>query len=178
MDEHQEQAMTPNGSQPMSTESLSDPVSGLPDGRFFQLSVDRKVALARRTLKPLAICVVEIDDFKGFAPYLRDHAVRVLTRVMQNTLRDSDTVCQLREGVLAAVLDDTSETGAVWAADRIRRALLETPAREVVTVSAGLACYPSHAMAADDLLNEAEHALSTARGLGPGRIEVAAIDPM
>ncbi|MCP3937551.1 MAG: GGDEF domain-containing protein [Actinomycetia bacterium] len=169
--------MPNSGPLPASTESLNDPVSGLPDHRFFELAIDRKVALARRTLKPLAIAVVEIDDFGGFAPYLRDHAVRVLTRVMQNTLRDSDTVCQMRDGVLAAVLDDTSETGAVWAADRIRRSLLETPAREVVTVSAGLACYPSHAMSAGDLLGEAERALKTARDLGPGRIEVAAIDP-
>ena len=169
--------MPNSGPMPARTESLSDPVSGLPDHRFFELAVDRKVALARRTLKPLAVAIVEIDDFAGFAPYLRDHAVRVLTRVMQNTLRDSDTICQLREGVLAAVLDDTSETGAVWAADRIRRALLETPAREVVTVSAGVACYASHAMSTTDLLGEAERALSTARELGPGRIEVAAIDP-
>jgi len=164
------------GQVPADTESLNDPVSGLPDGRFFELSADRKVALARRTLKPVALAIVEIDAFESFAPYLRDHAVRVLARVMQNTLRDSDTICRIREGVLAAVLDDTSETGAVWAADRVRRSLLETPAREVVTVSAGLACYPSHAMGAEDLISEAERALRTARGLGPGRIEVASID--
>jgi diguanylate cyclase (GGDEF)-like protein len=168
--------MSTGGHIPAETESLNDPVSGLPDGRFFQLAADRKVALARRTLKPIAIAMFEIDSFDSFAPYLRDHAVRVLARVMQNTLRDSDTICQLRDGVLAAVLDDTSETGAVWAADRVRRSLLETPAREVVTVSAGLACYPSHAMAADDLLGESERALRTAKALGPGRIEVASID--
>lgn len=173
MDEQQENMM---GEVPVETDSLKDPVSGLPDGRFFRLAADRKVALARRTLKPVALAMFEIDAFDSFAPYLRDHAVRVLARVMQNTLRESDTICKLRDGVLAAVLDDTSETGAVWAADRIRRSLLETPAREVVTVSAGLACYPSHAMDADDLINEVERALRTARTLGPGRIEVATID--
>lgn len=155
--------------------SITDSITGLPDDRFFHLAVDRKVALARRTLKPLSVALFEIDDFASFAPYLRDHAMRVLSRVVRNTLRDSDTVCQLRPGVLAAVLDDTAETGAVWAADRIRRSLLDTPARDVVTMSAGLACYPSHAMEADDLLAESTRALSTARALGPGRIEVAAV---
>lgn len=156
------------------SESISDPVTGLPDHRFFELSVDRKVALARRTLKPLSVTYFEIDDFDTFAPYLRDHAMRVLSRVVRNTLRDSDTICQFRPGVVAAVLDDTAETGAVWAADRIRRALLDTPARDVVTMSAGLACYPSHALDHEELQAEAERALSTARALGPGRIEVAA----
>jgi diguanylate cyclase (GGDEF)-like protein len=156
-------------------ESISDPITGLPDERFFALSVDRKVALARRTLKPVSVCNFEIDDFATFAPYLRDHAMRVMARVVRNTLRDSDTICQLRPGAIAAVLDDTSETGAVWAADRIRRALLDTPARDVVTMSAGLACYPSHAMDAPDLVDVADRALATARALGPGRIEVAAI---
>ena len=91
-------------------ESISDPITGLPDDRFFTLSVDRKVALARRTLKPVSVCHFEIDDFSTFAPYLRDHAMRVMARVVRNTLRDSDTICQIRPGVIAAVLDDTAET--------------------------------------------------------------------
>lgn len=156
--------------------SILDPVSGLPDRRFFTIALDRKVALARRTLKPLAIGLFEIDNFSSFAPYLRDHAVRVLSRVVQNTMRDSDTVCHADEAVIAALLDDTSDTGAVWAADRIRRALLDTPAKDIVTMSAGLACYPSHAMDAKGLIEEANRALRAARSVGPGRIEVATIE--
>lgn len=156
-------------------DSILNGVSGLPDRRFFVISLDRKVALARRTLKPLALGVFRIDEFEEFAPYLRDHAVRVLSRVVQNTMRDSDTICHIDDAVIAAVLDDTSETGAVWAADRIRRSLLETPAKDIVTMSAGLACYPSHVMDADALLDEAYRALNAARALGPGRIEVATV---
>ncbi|MEM8902943.1 MAG: GGDEF domain-containing protein [Actinomycetota bacterium] len=158
-----------------SDESILNSVSGLPDKRFFVISLDRKVALARRTLKPLALGVFQIDDFDDFAPYLRDHAIRVLSRVVQNTMRDSDTICHVDAAVIAAVLDDTSETGAVWAADRIRRSLLDTPAKDIVTMSAGLACYPSHAMDAEALLDEAYRALNAARALGPGRIEVASV---
>ncbi len=153
--------------------SILDPVSGLPDRRFFTIALDRKVALARRTLKPLAVGLFQIDNYSSFAPYLRDHAVRVLSRVVQNTMRDSDTVCHIDEALIAVVLDDTSDTGAVWAADRIRRALLDTPAKDIVTMSAGLACYPSHAMDAKALLEESNQALAAARSVGPGRIEVA-----
>ncbi|MFV1992048.1 MAG: GGDEF domain-containing protein [Acidimicrobiales bacterium] len=156
--------------------SILDPVSGLPDRRFFTIALDRKVALARRTLKPLAVGLFEIDNYSSFAPYLRDHAVRVLSRVVQNTMRDSDTVCHIDEALIAVVLDDTSDTGAVWAADRIRRALLDTPAKDIVTMSAGLACYPSHAMEAKALLEESTRALIAARMVGPGRIEVAKLE--
>lgn len=157
-----------------STDSILHPVSGLPDERFFRVALERKIALARRTLKPLALGLFEVDNFQSFAPYLRDHAIRVLSRVVQTTMRDSDTVCHLADAVVCAVLDDTSETGAVWAADRIRRALLETPAKDIVTMSAGLACYPSHALEAHDLIAEAHRALDAAHAFGPGRIEVAA----
>ena len=164
------------GQVPVEAESLKDPVSGLARWAFLPIGCRSQSGVGAPDAETGCVGDVRNRRFRFFRAVSTGPRRQGLTRVMQNTLRDSDTICMLRDGVLAAVLDDTSETGAVWAADRIRRSLLETPACEVVTVSAGLACYPSHAMDADDLMNEAERALHTARSLGPGRIEVATID--
>jgi GGDEF domain-containing protein len=142
--------------------SIRETVTGLPDERIFEVILERKVALARRTLKPLSIVLFKIDRFSSFALYLQEQAMRVSSRLVIATLRDSDTVCHVGPG-------------AVWAADRIRRAALDTPARDVVSLSAGVACYPSHSMDATELLTLGAAALESALVLGPSRIEVATI---
>jgi len=157
----------------LSLDSITNSVTGLPDGRVFSVMLDRKIALARRTLKPISIIFFELDEFESFAPYVREHAMRSASRVIINTVRESDTVCDLGSGALVALLDDTSEAGAVWAADRVRNAHADSPSRDVVTLSAGVACYPSHAMDPEDLLDAARAACSTAKIYGLGRIEVA-----
>ncbi|MAW70263.1 MAG: GGDEF domain-containing protein [Actinomycetota bacterium] len=157
-----------------SVDSITDTITGLPDGRVFKVMLDRKVALARRTLKPVSIIYFNLDDFDSFAPYIREHATRVTSRVITNTLRESDTVCGLGGGVLVALLDDTSESGAVWAANRIRQSSAEAPSRDVVSLSAGVSCYPTHAMDAEDLITAARAACERALSHGPGRIQVAA----
>jgi len=156
-----------------SADSITEAITGLPDGRVFTVMLERKVALARRTLKPVSVIFFEIDEFDSFAPYIREHAMRATSRVITNTLRESDTVCGISAGTLGALLDDTSEAGAIWAANRIRQANAEAPSRDVVSLSAGVACYPIHAMDCEDLIDAARAACLRAAEHGPGRIQVA-----
>ena len=156
-----------------SADSITEAITGLPDGRVFTVMLERKVALARRTLKPVSVIFFEIDEFDSFAPYIREHAMRATSRVITNTLRESDTVCGISAGTLGALLDDTSEAGAIWAANRIRQANAEAPSRDVVSLSAGVACYPIHAMDGEDLIDAARAACQRAAEHGPGRIQVA-----
>lgn len=156
-----------------SADSITEAITGLPDGRVFTVMLERKVALARRTLKPVSVIFFEIDEFNSFAPYIREHAMRVISRVITNTLRESDTVCGVGAGALGVLLDDTSEAGAIWAANRIRQANAEAPSSDVVSLSAGVACYPTHAMDGEDLIDAARAACERALEHGPGRIQVA-----
>ena len=98
-------------------DSITDSVTGLPDSRVFTVVLERKIALARRTLKPLSIIYFEVENFDSFAPYIQEHALRSTSRVIANSVRESDTICGLGHSVLAVVLDDTSEAGAIWAAE-------------------------------------------------------------
>ena len=55
----------------VSVDSVTDSITGLPDGRVFTVVLERKIALARRTLKPISVVYFRIDDFESFAPYIR-----------------------------------------------------------------------------------------------------------
>ena len=76
----------------------------------------------------------------------------------------------------AAILEDTAEAGAVWAAERIRGMLHQGELGDPMTVSAGIACYPTHALSASELIERAGLALETARSHGRDRLEIAKSD--
>ena len=65
--------------------------------------------------------------------------------------------------MVGAILEDTPEAGAVWAAERVRGTLLASPVGDALTLSAGVACYPTHALGAAELVHQASRALDEAR---------------
>ncbi|HCB37661.1 MAG TPA: hypothetical protein DEP66_05560 [Acidimicrobiaceae bacterium] len=155
-------------------DSVFEPVTGLPDARVFGLLVERKLALARRELQPLSLVAFEIDDYSAMGGSQTRVAMLMTSRIVCSTLRSSDTVCHFGDGVFAAILDNTPDAGAVWAADRVRRNLALRHRVAELTLSMGVAAYPTHALEAGDLSDEAFAALAAARSAGPARIEVAA----
>ena len=75
--------------------------------------------------------------------------------------------------VAVAVLVDTAEPGALTVAERVREQLRSSPIGDSLTVSAGIACYPTHALDAAELVSRAGRALDAARASGHTRDYVA-----
>lgn len=153
-----------------------DPVSGLIHRTFFRLTLTQRVASARRHLQPLSLVLLELDGFERARPEKRDDALRLLGSVLQDTLRECDSACRYGDNIVAGLLEDTPESGAAAAAERVRKALTLSPSGRKFTLSAGIACYPSHALDADDLLNRSVAALASARAAGKDRVEIAGAD--
>jgi diguanylate cyclase (GGDEF)-like protein len=150
-----------------------DQTTGLYDERYFAVLVQQQVAAARRSLRPISVVIFEIDGLHGSDDVTRDQALGIVGDVVRRTLRESDSACRLGELMIGAILEDTSETGAVWAAERVRGTLLGSPVGDSLTVSAGVACYPSHALGAAELVAQAGKALDEARRRGADRVETA-----
>jgi len=55
----------------------------------------------------------------------------------------------------------------------VRGTLLASPVGDALTISAGVACYPTHALGAAELVQQAGHALEEARRHGADRVEIA-----
>jgi diguanylate cyclase (GGDEF)-like protein len=150
-----------------------DQTTGLYDERYFAVLVQQQVAAARRSLRPISVVIFEIDGLHGSDDVTRDQALGVVGDVVRRTLRESDSACRLGELMIGAILEDTAETGAVWAAERVRGTLLGSPVGDSLTVSAGVACYPTHALGAAELVAQAGKALDEARRRGADRVETA-----
>jgi diguanylate cyclase (GGDEF)-like protein len=157
-------------------ETVFDSETGLLDERVFVVSFDRKVAAARRHLRPL--CLVLLDASSGLPDHPSERG-RVLHRfgnLLRATLRDADIACRLGPTAFGLILEDTPEAGGVWAAERLQIAMAchgGTPTRLVAAVAA----YPNHGLAAQEVLRRAQDALVRAQSAvgddGMGPVEVA-----
>ncbi len=158
------------GDESAMADTLTDPATGLFSESFFNITVDSRIAAARRHLRPVAVVLIEVvnglpdGDPVAVDPELVAEAIRA-------TLRDADTACRLRSGRFALLLEDTPENGAIWTVERVRRHLLTVQDR--LTLWAGVACYPAHAFSATEIMDAAHGALDSAKEWRQDRIEVA-----
>jgi two-component system cell cycle response regulator len=154
-------------------EQITDTVTGLFSEDYFRIAVDARIAAARRHLRPVGVVLLEvIEGLRSERPVSAEPVL--VSETINNTLREADTACRLLDGRFALVLEDTSENGAIWTVERIRRNLAEV--QQGLTLRAGIACYPAHAFGSTELLQRAGDALGAARDWNQDRIEVASAE--
>lgn len=154
--------------------SLLDPSSGLFAQPFFLAVLSWRVIACRRVLRPLAFAQLEVVDGLPDGPVMPSDP-KVVTAMIRATLRTSDVAARLADGTYGLMLEDNPEDGAVWAVERLRRALATRPGGRVLR--AGVACYPGQALTPTDIVLAAQAAFATAREWPQDRIEVAPTTP-
>jgi diguanylate cyclase (GGDEF)-like protein len=153
-----------------------DPATGLLREAHLPVLLQQVVAAARRKVLPVSVVFWELDGLVAAPLDAQEQALTALGAVAWRTLRESDAVFRLGDVVAVAVLVDTAEPGACMVADRVRDALRSSPVGDSLTVSAGIACYPTHALDAAELVARAGRALELARDAGHERDHVAVAD--
>ncbi len=153
-----------------------DKASGLLEERFFAVMVQQRVSAARRQLQPVSVVLFELDGYAVADEEERNQALGLLGAAMRYALRESDTACVVGKHMAGAVLEDTTEAGAVWATERVRTQLMSNLHGYPLTVSAGVACYPTHALTPNELIDSAAKALNLARSHGKDQVEIAPHD--
>ena len=127
-------------------EASVDTVSGLLGEQHYKVLVQKRVAAARRALQPISLVMFQVDGLDDATQEQCDNAIAALGEVITQTLRESDAACRIGATMASAILEDTAEAGAVWAAERIRGTLHQSVLGDALTISAGVACYPTHAL--------------------------------
>lgn len=154
-------------------DALTDSTTGLFSEGYFTVALDARIAAARRNLKPVAVVLLEvIEGLEAGPPRPADPAE--VAGSIRATIRESDTACRLMDGGYSLVLEDTTENGAIWTVERVRRHLISR--RPGLTMWAGVACYPAHGLTTEEVLDRADLALDMAREWRQDRIEVASAE--
>ncbi len=143
-------------------EALRDTLTGLGNHRAFQEEMERQWAAATRHGQPLALAIVDLDDFKGIND-ARGHAagdllLRQAATIMASYLRRSDRAFRVGGDEFAIILAGTDAENARVTIRRLLAACLdgETDGRDstAVSFSAGISELSPHARDRDALYSE------------------------
>ncbi|MGE0255713.1 MAG: GGDEF domain-containing protein [Alphaproteobacteria bacterium] len=156
-----------------------DALTGLANRRHLLDLSEREVKRAERHGRPLAVLLLDLDDFKrvndtrGHAA--GDAALHAFAALCRSAVRTIDLVGRLGGEEFAIVMPDTEAPGALLVAERIRTAAAETPVRHdsgefIVTVSIGVAIRSGEGT--DRLFARADKALYAAKHAGRNTVIV------
>jgi len=154
--------------------ALTDPLSGLGNHRHFQQELERLLDAADENGQPVTLCLLDVDEFKSINDQ-HGHPVgdRILALAGQ-CLRDAGSAFRLGGDEFAALMSGESEAEAVEAATRMvaRIGRMKTERGLTITISAGLATYPSEGVARADLVRAADSALYEAKSEGKAAVRL------
>ena len=154
--------------------ALTDPLTSLGNHRHFHERLARELEHALRGGRPLALCLVDIDDFKRINDQFgHPEGDRVLSQVATR-LRQSGEAFRLGGDEFAVLLPGSDAGEALTAASSIveRISRLDFAEMGAVTVSAGIALAPQHARERDELLRLVDTALYRAKENGKNRADI------
>lgn len=152
-----------------------DPLTKLPNRALLADRLEQALAQARRSGTLLAVCYVDLDDFKPvndqFGHEVGDRLLNVVALRLKECVRATDTVSRLGGDEFVLLLGELgSEDECRQAVDRVLR-LLSQPVTldgNAVRVSAsiGIALFPRDGSPADALLRHADQAMYAAKQAG------------
>lgn len=151
-----------------------DPLTGLANRRHFLEHLTSEISRSRRYSSTFVLGIFDVDDFKQINDTLGhaagDRVLKEVSRIFQGMVRDSDMVARWGGEEIVLLMPETPKRGAVVLADRIRERIKRKLAARKVTVSGGIASYPSDGKEESELFTFADRALYRAKSEGKDRI--------
>jgi diguanylate cyclase (GGDEF)-like protein len=162
--------------------SLTDPLTGLWNYRYLQVSMHREIERSLRFDRPLAVLAVDLDRFKevndAHGHPAGDAVLAEVARRLRAEVREVDLLFRQGGEEFVLLLPETDLAGAEHAAERICVALRDEPILlssddpafgdlvASITASIGVAVYPHHGSSGAEVLEAADDALYRAKAAG------------
>jgi diguanylate cyclase (GGDEF)-like protein/putative nucleotidyltransferase with HDIG domain len=150
----------------------TDPLTGLLNRRGLEETFEVEMERSRRAKAPLTLLVGDLDRFKMLNDRLGhpagDRALELLGEALAAGVRRIDRVGRMGGEEFALILPETDEHEGYVLAERVRAKVRENFAADIfpLTISFGVASYPTHGATTSALLKAADQALYTAKEFG------------
>ncbi len=168
-------------------ESLTDPLTGLGNRKYFDRSIEMAVQTALANGEPLSLLMFDIDHFKSFndsyGHLTGDQVLRLVGLSLKQTIKGQDITARYGGEEFAVVLPNTALRQALTVADHIRRAVMSKELKKKstgeilgrVTISVGVSMLKPDDDT-DSLIERADACLYAAKRNGRNRV-ICEADP-
>jgi diguanylate cyclase (GGDEF)-like protein len=163
-------------------QAITDPLTGLGNRRHFFNLAAQEIKHARRYGSAYSVMIIDIDHFKNVNDTWGHAAgdlalVEIASRIV-GKVRDVDIPARFGGEEFVVLLPETGIEGAKQAAERVRRAVGDTPVcvgaeTLTLTVSIGVATAQGHDETLDQVIRSADDALYAAKTAGRDQVIVA-----
>jgi len=162
-------------------QAIHDPLTGLFNRRYLAEYLAHELKRAERENMPISLLMMDVDHFKSindsYGHKTGDKFLIAIAEFLQNNSRGSDIACRYGGEEFILVLPGADIQVAYDRAEqfRLQCAQIEIQYENIeisITVSAGIATYPSHAEMAEDLIIKADQALYHSKQHGRNRVTV------
>lgn len=165
----------------MAIRANRDELTGLYNHGYLQEYLKNQMQVAERYGRPLSVIMLDLDHFKfindAHGHSVGDVALKTVAQKLSETVRATDILARYGGEEFVVVCPETDLTQAVAAAERLRKAIEDTPVQFKknkakdssttaylnITISAGVACYPADGNSSPELLEAADTALKEAK---------------
>ena len=155
-----------------------DSVSGLFNRRFFERRLEEEVQRADRHEMPVALLMIDIDDFKGindsFGHLAGDSVIRDVSDILRRSVRRFDLCARFGGEEFAVVMPGSGLENAATVAERIRQRIaehiVEDPALRTLRITVSIGLCVSNQMTPRQMVDAADQALYAAKRGGKNRV--------
>ncbi len=153
-------------------QAFNDPLTGLPNRRLLQDRLLQTIKLSNRDKRSFCVVMADLDHFKEVNDTLGhdagDQLIKTVARRLQDTLRESDTICRVGGDEFAFICNDLAGDYALpLIANRLIDVLTEpivvSGTACTVGVSLGISLYPEHGQDPEILMRKADIAMYKAK---------------
>ncbi|HUL03753.1 MAG TPA: diguanylate cyclase [Gemmatimonadales bacterium] len=160
--------------------SVTDPLTKLHNRRYLMEALTIELGRCRRHRNPATVLMVDVDNFKkyndAFGHLAGDEALARVAAALQGSIREVDCAARYGGEEFIVVLSETGLDGAQAVTDRIRtRLATEVFQGGKITVSIGVAEFPTHGETPEALIRSADTAMYDAKEKGRNRVARAAV---
>jgi diguanylate cyclase (GGDEF)-like protein len=163
----------------MEQRATTDGLTGLTNHRAFQERLAHLHALAERTGQKYALVLTDIDHFKSindtYGHPVGDQVIKKVAALFAGRARKVDIVARYGGEEFVLVLPDTDGAGAEHFANKLREEVAEVAMTSEhgsfkITISMGIAEYPSDGHERLELVEKADQALYWCKEHGRNRV--------
>ena len=165
-------------------QAITDGLTGLYNHRHFYELLEKELTRSRRYRRSCSLIMLDLDDFKSYndryGHLAGDDLLRELAGLIRRVIRQSDLAARYGGEEFALILPETNGGQALALAQRLVKTVRDhefqvakKPETGHLTISIGVATYPTHARDVEGLVHAADLALLQAKAEGKDRVCVA-----